>query len=269
MSNLLNVGFEHRTWNGPGGMVIEELGEGPRVVLVHGGGTGGTIAWQRQLPLAERYRLVIPWRPGYGPSPAAPREDFEREAGLVAELIGDGAHLVGQSYGGVVALLAAAQRSEAVRSLALVEPGAIAVARGYPLVDAFEAALQKVAREHRDGDPETFLRATFAVLDPGVALPDPLPPPLRVAAERLRTLRPPSEAVIPVEELRAAPFPKLVVNGSATGAAFVTIAEVLAERIGAERFVVAGAGHAAQLAGDRFNPRLEAFLAAAEQLRRG
>lgn len=266
MSDRIDVNFEQRKWTGPGGMVIEELGKGPRVVLVHGGGTGGTIAWQRQLPLAERFNLVIPWRPGYGPSPSAPREDFEREADLVIELLGDGAHLVGQSYGGVIALLAAAKRPEAVLSLSVVEPGAIGVARGYPVVDRFEAALAKVAREFGQGDPEQFLRATFAVLDPDVELPRPLPPPLQVAAERLRILRPPSEAVIPVEALRAARFPKLVVNGGKTSEAFVTIAAVLAERIGAERFTIADAGHATQLAAEQFNPRLEAFLLAAEEL---
>lgn len=258
---------DRSSWSGPGGMVIEEIGEGPRVVLVHGGGTGGTIAWERQLPLAARWRLVIPWRPGYGPSPAAPREDFDREADLVAELLGGGAHLVGQSYGGVIALLAAARRPQAVRSLTVVEPGAISVARGHAEVDAFEAALSRVDREHADADPEQRLRATFAVLDPRVELPRPLPPPLQAAAERLRILRPPSEATIPVEELRATAFPKLVISGGRSSAAFITIAEVLAERIGAERHTIPAAGHAAQLAGELFNPRLEALLQAAERLR--
>ncbi len=51
----------------------------------------------------------------------------------MAELLGDGAHLVGRSFGGLVAVAAAAQRSEAVMSLTLIEPA------------LFPAALQSAA----------------------------------------------------------------------------------------------------------------------------
>jgi hypothetical protein len=69
-------------------------------------------------------------RRGFGASPADGRVDFERDAEDVAELLADGAHLVGHSYGGVVSLLAAARRPDAVRSLVLIEPPAFGVARG-------------------------------------------------------------------------------------------------------------------------------------------
>src|SRR5512144_2471005 len=95
------------TRRGPGGMVVEEMGSGPPVVFVHGGGLGGAQAWRAQWPLAERWRLIFPTRPGYGGSPLAGGEDFEVDAGLIAELLGPGAHLIGHSYGGVIALLAA------------------------------------------------------------------------------------------------------------------------------------------------------------------
>lgn len=45
---------------------------------------------------------------GYGRSPDVQRSDYAEDAREVAELLGDGAHLVGHSSGGVVALLAAA-----------------------------------------------------------------------------------------------------------------------------------------------------------------
>ena len=60
------------------------------------------------MSLAERWPLVIANRPGFGASPPLERSDFEVEAPLFAELLGDGAHLVGHSYGAVIALLAAA-----------------------------------------------------------------------------------------------------------------------------------------------------------------
>ena len=71
---------------------------------------------------------MIADRPGFGASPPLERGDFELEAPLFAELLGDGAHLVGHSYGAVIALLAAAERPEAVLSLTVSEPGALKLA---------------------------------------------------------------------------------------------------------------------------------------------
>ena len=68
-------------------------------------------------------------------SPPLPRGDFESEAPAIALLLGDGAHLVGHSYGAVIALYAAALRPEAVRSLTVSEPGCLRVAAGDPRVD--------------------------------------------------------------------------------------------------------------------------------------
>jgi hypothetical protein len=73
----------------------------------------------------------------------------------------------------------------------------------------------------------------------------------------------PWEARIPFDELAAAPFPKLAVSG-AHDDAFEAVCDVLAERIGAERAVIAGQGHGVQRTGAPFNERLERFLAAAE-----
>jgi pimeloyl-ACP methyl ester carboxylesterase len=52
-------------------------------------------------------------------------------------LLGDGAHLVGHSYGALGALFAAALRPDAVRSLTLVEPPVYGLARGYPAAEQF------------------------------------------------------------------------------------------------------------------------------------
>src|SRR5690349_13237665 len=85
-------------------------GEGPRVVLVHGAITNGPAAWSKQKPLAERWQLVVVNRPGFVPNPPEPRCDFEADAEAVAEIIDEPAHLVGHSYGGLIALLAASYR---------------------------------------------------------------------------------------------------------------------------------------------------------------
>src|SRR5205807_5620901 len=83
---------------GPGGMHVVELGAGPPVVLIHGGAVGGTDSWLTQLSLARRWRLVVPSRLNYGKSLTSQREDFDEDAPLIAELLGDGAHVVAQSY---------------------------------------------------------------------------------------------------------------------------------------------------------------------------
>ena len=75
--------------------------------------------------------------------------------------------------------------------------------------------------------------------------------------------RPPSEAVIPFDELAGAPFPKLVVSGGHS-AAFEALCDVLEERLGAERAVLAGAGHSVQRLGEPFNELLASFVERAE-----
>jgi hypothetical protein len=52
----------------------------------------------------------------------------------------------------------------------------------------------------------------------------------------------PSEAEIPLDELTAAPFPKLVVSG-AHHPGFDAVCDVLETKLGAERAVLPGAGH--------------------------
>ncbi|MFK0250495.1 alpha/beta fold hydrolase [Amycolatopsis azurea] len=85
-----------------------QWGSGPRVVLVHGVLLGGREAWRAQRPLTERWTLLAPERLGHGKSPDGV-QDFEVDAGLIAEqVLDEPAHLVGLSYGAIVAMLAAA-----------------------------------------------------------------------------------------------------------------------------------------------------------------
>ena len=75
--------------------------------------------------------------------------------------------------------------------------------------------------------------------------------------------RHPWEAEIPLDELAAAPFPKLVVSG-AHSKPFDIVCDVLTERLGAERAVLPGAGHSVQRLGEPFNDLLAAFVELAE-----
>jgi pimeloyl-ACP methyl ester carboxylesterase len=241
---------------------VERWGEGPPVLLVHGSVADGQATWTRQRPLGERWTLVVPDRPGFGENPPVERVDFDVDAPLVTELLADGAHLVGHSYGGVISLLAAARRPEAVWSLTVVEPPAFGVARGNPDVDEVVGRLQ----EHwRSGprDPESFLRGFLRLVGSAMDPPSPLSPALQRGAEMLLVERGPWEAQIPLDDVARAPFPKLVVSG-AHHPGFDAVCDVLEQRLSAERAVIPGAGHSIQRTGAPFNERLEAFLLSAE-----
>ena len=91
-------------------MHVEQLGSGPRLVLVHGSVAPGWLTWNAQKPLADRFELVVPTRSGYPPNPALDAIDFEVQAEELAALLEPGDHLAAHSYGAVVSLLAAARR---------------------------------------------------------------------------------------------------------------------------------------------------------------
>ena len=55
-----------------------------------------------------------------------------------------GAHLVGQSYGAVVALVAAGRRPDLVRSPVVIEPPLYGIAAGSPAVRPVLAALEEI-----------------------------------------------------------------------------------------------------------------------------
>ena len=232
-----------------------------RVVLVHGSVTGGAATWAGQKPLAAHWELVVLERPGFPPGPPVERVDFEDDAVLVADVLADGAHLVGHSYGGVIALLAAARRPDAVRSLTVIEPPAMGVARGILAVDEFIEGGERLWREGPIDDPEAFLRMFLRAVGSNFEPPSPLTPELEQGARTLIVQRAPWTARIPLDELAAARFPKLVVSG-AHHPAFDAVCDVLEERLGAERLVLRGAGHSVQRA-PGFNDALERFLSAA------
>jgi pimeloyl-ACP methyl ester carboxylesterase len=228
-----------------------------RVVLVHGSVGNGDNAWAPVRSLAERFELVVPNRGGYPPGPLLDRIDFEEQAVELAPLLADGAHLVGHSYGGVIALLMAARRPEAVYSLTVSEPPAFAIARGNPEVERLVGELAELF-EAGESEPAEFLRRFGAIVGSTHAVPDPLPADLEQGVRALMVERPPWEAEIPLETIAVAPFRKLVVSG-AHGPAFDAVCDVLEERLGAERAVLPGAGHALARA-PGYVELLEAFL---------
>jgi pimeloyl-ACP methyl ester carboxylesterase len=242
-------------------MQAEIWGSGPRVILIHGAVTNGGAAWSKQKPLADRWELVVVNRPGFAPNPVADRCDFASDALEIAEMLDQPAHLVGHSYGGLIALLTAAQRPEAVRSLTVVEPAVMSLTRGDPDTERTIDAHKELLDLYGD-DPQAFLAHFTTNLggDPA-SVPNPLPPVLLQHVRLLMHERPPWEAVIPTEVLSRAPFPKLVVSGRHSPLQ-ERMGDTLAEAIrpNADRAVIEGAGHIVQRNAEAFNARIERFL---------
>ncbi len=230
-------------------------------MFVHGSVANADLTWSAQKPLGDRFEIVTPNRRGFPPGPDVEQVDFEDEAVWLEPFLEPRTHLVGHSYGGVIALLAAARRPELLRSLTVVEPPAFGVARGIPAADEF---LARIEAHWTSGprDPGEFLRGFLALVGSSTP-PGELTPELLQGARTLMVERPPSEAVIPFDELARAPFPKLVVSGGHS-AAFEALCDVLEERLGAERAVLRGAGHSVQRLGEPFNELLASFVERAE-----
>jgi pimeloyl-ACP methyl ester carboxylesterase len=232
----------------------------PRLLLVHGSVVNAGLTWSAQQPLAGQFEIVAPNRRGFPPGPDVERVDFEDEAVWLEPFLEPGTHLVGHSYGGVIALLAAARRPELLRSLTVIEPPAFGVARGIPAADEFIAGIE----EHwKNGprDPAEFLRGFLDIVGSSIP-PGNFTPELLQGARTLMVERSPVEAVIPFDELARAPFPKLVVSGGHSPS-FEALCDVLEERLGAERAVLPGAGHSVQRLGAPFNELLADFVARA------
>lgn len=243
-------------------LFVEAWGTGTRVVLVHGSLATGTEEWQAQLPLAEEgYQLLVLDRRGYGKSPAAEREDFLQDADDIAEVVGDGAHVVAHSYGGLGAMFAAAQRPEAIRSLALLEPAASTMTSSdaaRDLVDAVRGIWDQ------DLPDEAWLARFLEAVGADMAtLSAEVLEKAAPLVPLVRKGRPAWDREPPVTELAAAPFPKLVVSGGHSEG-FEAICDELAEQIGAARAVIEGAGHEIQFTGTPINDALLNLWAGAE-----
>lgn len=239
-------------------LFVDTWGSGEPVVLVHGSLATGAEEWRAQRPLADQgFRMLVPDRRGYGRSPAAQGEDFLRDADDIADLMGDGAHLVGHSYGGLGVLFAAAHRSNATLSLTLLEPAAFTLGQHHPAARTLVADIRRLWDEDLS-DEDWVVRFLKAVGSDS----DALSPELIAAAVPLtpvcRRGRPIWESELPLAELESAAFPKLVVSGGhSTG--FEAICDDLAEGAGASRMVIEGAGHEIQFTGRPLNEALIAL----------
>ena len=100
-------------------------GRGPAVLFIHGSGPGVSAwaNWRLTIPaLATSYRLIAPDMVGFGFSDRPKGVEYRKETwvrqavGLLDALGIDKAHVVGNSFGGAIALAMAIRHPERVRS---------------------------------------------------------------------------------------------------------------------------------------------------------
>lgn len=259
-----------RQMSDDGTIYIERWGSsGPRVVLIHGGAQGTSSAGHRnfasQEPLGDDgWQLIVPDRPGHGRSPDPGRpDDAEADAVWVADLLGDGAHLVGHSFGGLVAVAAAARRPAAVTSLVLIEPALFAVATQAPAVR--KQLVKMAATMILPFSPKTRAERMMRYLGiPKVfALTDD---DLTALGKSLKRGKFPKGTTIDgwLAGIRAARIPALVIS-SGSNAAFAAMGEVVAAKLDGRHIVVPIEHHFPQWNADAFNPLVAQFWQDAER----
>lgn len=242
---------------------------GPKVVLVHGSAQGSKIggdhhfAAQRTLG-DEDWQLVVPDRPGHGASPAPGRpDDAEADGAWVADLLGDGAHLVGHSFGGCVALAAAARRPDAVRSLTLIEPGMQKLAIDDPHVRRF--VLKLLATMLLSFSPERrAVRFARLIGIPGGIRGGSDSTELKAMGRGIARLKVPSAQTLrtELELVQGAGIPLLVVIGG-WSRSFDAVGARVAAVGGGDHRIVASPNHFPNLM-PAFNPILTAFMTEAD-----
>jgi 3-oxoadipate enol-lactonase len=246
---------------------FDEAGEGPAVVLLHAG-VADRRMWRDQLePLAAAgYRVVAIDLPGFGDAPVPPGEQAPW-VDVLATIDAAGierAALVGNSFGGAVALRVAAVAPERVWALALVSAPPPDLEPSADLRKAWEA--EEAALERGDVDGAAAAVADAWVLpDAPAGVRDQVAAMQRRAFELQMGAPEEPEAADPAEDpaaLARIEVPTLVAVGERDMSDFRDGAERMAAALPhAQHAVIAGAGHLAPLeTPESFRELVLAFL---------
>ena len=234
-------------------LVAGEGADGGRPVLLVPGFTGSKedfIAVVAPVAAAGRQVVAIDQRGQYESAPAADPSGYALDA-LAADVLdvidhlGAPAHLVGHSFGGLVARAAALAEPKALASLTLMSSGPAQtphpsasnlqlICQALPAMDLEQIWAAKRQIETSQGMPlpppdiEEFLHQRFVSNDPAQ---------LRCTAEQLLTE--PDR----VDELAALALDVLVLLGAEDDAWPPAVQREMADRLGAEVAVVDGAAH--------------------------
>ena len=251
----------------------DEAGSGPAVVLLHAGIADRTM-WSEHLePLADAgYRVVAMDLSGFGESAVAAGEQAPW-IDVLATMDSLGLHdavLVGNSFGGAVALRAAVVAPARVSALVLISAPAPGIESSPELEAAWaaeEAALER-------GDVDAAVAAvldTWTLPDAPAALRERIAAMQRRAYDQQADTEAAEEAADPLEEdpdaLRRLTIAALIAVGDRDKPEFRRGAEVLTQSLPQSRLeTIQGAGHLAPLeTPEAFRELLLHFLGEREQ----
>jgi pimeloyl-ACP methyl ester carboxylesterase len=224
-------------------------GQGPALVLVHGGLGNGDVSWLFMLPfLGEHFTCFLPSTRGRGLSTDSPDHSRERQFEDIAayvESLGEPVAVFGHSSGALWALGGAALSPARVRALALYEPPFPRLEP--PMSDDQYARVKDAVAEGRLADGVQIVTGEIIGLGageqalfsaPGVA--ERAQAVLPVVVQELPEVNRPFEDAL-LEKLSMA---ALVLQGERSRAEFKDAARDLSERLEDARVAeIAGAGH--------------------------
>ncbi|MFC7339817.1 alpha/beta fold hydrolase [Saccharopolyspora griseoalba] len=247
------------------GADVREAGSGAPVLMLHGIG-GAADAFAAQMSGFPGYRTLAWDAPGYGDSADLPGEpvldDYaETVVSILRGLDAAPAHLLGVSWGGVIATRVALEAPDVLRSLVLADSS-----RGSGRTDRGRKAMATRVEELRRRGAVAFAEQR------GPRLPAPDADPRAVeqvvglmSRVRLTGYRNAAGVMAATDhsaQLASISTPTLVIVGEQDRVTGVDESRALADGIPAARFeVIRGAGHAAnQEKPEEFNRRVRQFL---------
>jgi 2-hydroxy-6-oxo-octa-2,4-dienoate hydrolase len=201
-----------------------EAGSGPPVVLIHGSGPGVTAYanWRLVLPaLADRFRVLAPDMAGFGFSERPEKGDYgldlwaEQVLGLLDALDLSKASIVGNSFGGAIALRLASRHPDRVDKLVLMGSMGIdfPITEGLDRVWGYEPSFENmrgvldVFAYNRELVPDELAEVRYrASTEPGFqeSYASMFPAPRQRWVDAMAT---------PEDDIRALPHRTLIVHG--------------------------------------------------------
>ena len=248
-----------------------DLGNGSPIVLVHGDFGDGIESWDSACALiGRRRRTVVIDRPGFGEDlPADARFSIAGEARALLDVPAHmgipSFHLVGHSYGGLIALEMAIMQPDVIRSLHLIEPPLLDLLPEQASVREMDRRVRWIVEHHAEIGDEAATEAFFSMIGAERAVERLRGTPEwdRLCGYATRFARGQLAGSYPSSALArlARTIPVGLYTGGRSHPALRLITAEIANRINGARLLdVPGAGHAVQMAKGVF---VDALLALA------